>query len=207
MVYKEEICAIILSTLLERSENMTNLPPKKGSPTGEFWAWFEAHITPQIEKALFREAFFIVWNYHDAQDAYSNALEHAVRHLWQLRSEDRFYQWMCTIVRREASHLRPKKQFLLFSDTQHDMRNLESDANLENDVLGKELAQQLRKELDALKSPEKEILILKGQSNRSLKEIAEELHLNYHTTRSKYQRTIKYLRKKLEAGDDGHEKK
>lgn len=202
---------IIVSTPRERSDDMTNKLPGKSAPTPEQWAWFEAHLTHEIRKRLFNEAYRILLNKSDAEDVLQDAIQIGASNLSRLRDEDKFFSWMFKIVHREAIHhlVREKKMtnmkatFLLFKGY------YESGATPDKLVISKEERERLRREIDQLKSPEKEILLLKLTTRKSLKEIAAELGLNYHTTRSKFNRTCSLIKKKLEAegGDGSHEKK
>ena len=202
---------IILSTPRERSESMTNKRMENSVPTPEQWAWFESHLTYETKKRLFNEAYRILQNRHDAEDVLQDAIQIGASNLARLREEEKFLSWMFKIVHREAIHHLARE---------NKMRNMkvafllikgfyEADTVPDKLVITREESERLRREIERLKSPEKEILLLKLKTNQSLKEIAAVLDLNYHTTRSKFTRTCNLIKKRLEAegGDGSHEKK
>ena len=190
---------------------MAQKQPERTAPTAEQWAWFESHLTHEVRKRLFNEAYRILQNKSDAEDVLQDAIQIGASHLPHLREEAKFFSWMYKIVRREALHhlAREKK-----------MKNLKVaflvikgyyDANAIPDklIITKDEHERLHQEIERLRSPEKEILLLKLKTNKSLKEIAAELDLNYHTTRSKFTRTCNLIKKRLnaEGGDGSHEEK
>lgn len=187
------------------------MPPKKSAPTQEQWEWFEAHLTPEIRSRLYKEAYRILQNTADAEDILQDAIQIGVFNLSHLRSEDKFYPWMFTIVRREANRClrREKKLNNITYAFLYIKEYCEIGITPDKIVITKEESERLRREIQRLKSPEKEILLLKLRTSKSLKEIAKELGLNYHTTRSKFTRTCNLIKQRLndEGGDDRHEKK
>lgn len=190
---------------------MTNKLPKKSAPTPEQWAWFESHLTHEVRKRLYNEAYRILQNKSDAEDILQDAIQIGAFNLAHLRQEQKFYSWMFKIVQREAYHhlvresktKRMKVAFLFVKDC------YDASSTPDKLVITKEERARLRREIDRLKSPEKEILMFYLTTRKSLKEIAAELNLNYHTTRSKFTRTCNLIKKRLESegGDGSHEKK
>ena len=190
---------------------MSGKIPCKDLSTQEQWAWFEEHLTHEVRKRLFNEAYRVLQNKADAEDALQEGLRIALVNLPSLRSEDRFYSWLFKIVRHEALHLL-KREAKSRKTTRHFMNvkaHLEAVAGPDKLLISKEEHERLRQEIDRLKSPEKEILLLKLRTNKSFKEIAAELGLNYHTTRSKFTRACNLIKKRMdkEGGDGSHEKK
>ena len=203
---------ILLSTPRERSESMLNKPQQKRVPTQEQWDWFESQLTPEIWKRLFNEAYRVVQNKPDAEDVLQDAIQIGVCKLDDLRNKEKFFSWMFNIVRREAyrhSKREKKLQKILLP-----LRLLKDCCTVtmtpENLMITKEERARLRREIGRIPSPDREILLMKLTTDLSLKEIADELDLNYHTTRSKYTRTRQLIRKRIkmsEGGDGSHEAK
>lgn len=189
---------------------MTQKPPKN-LPTKEQWEWFESHLTPEVRTRLYREAYRILENKQDAEDVMQDACRIGVSNLSDLRDSERFFSWMFKIVRREAYHhlyrenkLKiAKMRLLLLKD------HYIASTTPEKLLITKDEHERLRREIDRMKSPEKEILLLKLTTNKSLKEIAAELDLNYHTTRSKFTRACNLIKRRMseDGGDGSHEKK
>ena len=190
---------------------MSDKMPCKNLSKQEQWAWFEEHLTHEVRKRLFNEAYRILQNKADAEDALQDGLRIALINLSQLQSEDRFYSWLFKIVRHEALHLlkreaKSRKTAHRFMDIK---AHLEAVAGPDKLLISKEEHDRLHQEIDRLKSPEKEILLLKLTTDKSLKVIAKELDINYHTTRSKFTRACNLIKKRMdkEGGDGSHEKK
>lgn len=200
---------IILPTPSERSESMTNKPPKKSAPTPEECAWFESHLTHEVWRRLYHEAYRVLQNKSDAEDATEEAIHIGIANISHLRQEEKFFSWMFKIVRREAyrHYAREHKvQTLRYRLTL--MRDLyEANTTPDNLIITKEEHDQLRQEIERLKSPDREIMLLKLTTRKTLKEIAADLDLNYHTTRSKFTRSCHLIKQRLKAEgvDDSHE--
>ena len=199
---------ILLSMLLERSEVMPNKPFRPDQFGDDRWEWFEAHLTPQLKNRLYFEALMILHNQQDAEDAVAFARLHAILKLHQLKKEESFYSWMLTILRREARHIKAKglRNTITFCQYCNIERNMPV-YSPEQQIIDRERKNQLLDAVNQLKSPEKEIVTMRNWRGMSLLEIAKELGLNYHTTRSKYTRAIHMLMDilKKEGGDNNHE--
>lgn len=188
---------------------MPNKPFKSDQFGDDRWEWFEGHLTPQLKNRLYFEALMILHNQQDAEDAVAFARLHAILKLHQLKKEESFFSWMITIVRREAHHIKAKgarNSITLYQ--YYAMERSKPVSSPEQQIISRERKDQLLDAVEQLKSPEKEIVKMRNWQGMSLLEIAKELGLNYHTTRSKYTRAIHMLMDILnkEGGDDNHEK-
>lgn len=184
------------------------MPPDKNAPTQERWNWLESHMSQEIKTKLYREAYGITGNADDANDVCANSLIHAFEKCWQLRNDDKFYQWMVTIVRREARHyMRRNRHWVLCDVLKESLEGLHASANPEKIVIAKEESERLNEAMDQLKFPEKEIVVGRIENRKSLRVIAEELDINYHTTRSKYTRALHALKDHISEEGGSDEKK
>ena len=68
-----------------------------------------------------------------------------------------------------------------------------SNVSLEDRVMQLQDQERLWREIERLPYPEQDILVLRNTSNMKLIDIAKELKINYHTTRTKYNRTLAKL--------------
>ena len=68
-----------------------------------------------------------------------------------------------------------------------------SNVSLEERVMQLQDQERLWREIERLPHPEQDILVLRNTSNMKLIDIAKELKINYHTTRTKYNRTLAKL--------------
>lgn len=191
---------------------MPSEPQKKRVPTQEQWAWFEAQLTPEVRKRLFNEAYRVVQNRPDAEDVLQEAIQIGACKLDDLRNKEKFFSWMFKIVRREAyrNSKREKKLQKILLPLQLLRDRCAVTATPESLTITKEERERLRREIKQLPSPDREILLMKLTTMMSLKEIADELDINYHTTRSKYTRSRQLIGKRIkmsEGGDGSHEAK
>lgn len=173
------------------------IPQEKTSTLEERWAWFLEHYTPQMERALFALALRLLGSREDAQDVLQEAMIRSVTRCWQLRDEERLFQWMYSIVKNLSYDMRKQKLKTKWSIFQLASRHPAEAVSLEDRAMSSEFRDELLMLLRTLPSPEKEIIHLKYQTDMNLKEIADHLSLNYHTTRSKYNRTMKKILKQM----------
>lgn len=182
---------------------MLTLPPKKNSSPEERWDWFMRHFTQRMKKALYREAYRITRDYEDAADVMQEAIIKGAMKCWQLKEEKRLLKWMFMIVRREAYARKSKisPQTLWYS-LQLMTGAIGHQDSSEDEFFSDIEKRKLRRAIDRLESPSKEIVQMKATTDLKLSEIAEELHMNYHTVRSRYRRALMYLKQQLEDEND-----
>lgn len=171
------------------------IPSKETAISQDHWAWFMEHYTTRMHKALFAEAVRLMGSREDAQDIMQEAMVRGASRCWQLRDEEKLFQWMVTIVRNLCFDAKKQRFRAKMCAMQLATGAVRTSVSLEERTITAEFEAELRTLLEQLPSPEKEIVQMKATTNKSLKEIADELGLNYHTTRSKYNRTIKKITK------------
>jgi len=166
----------------------------------ERWQWLLSKLGNTEMNILYQEAYSILGNKEDAYVVLHKALLKAFSKCNHLRNESNLFYWIIKIVRNEAYTFH--KRFSLHT--------IIAQAKL---VLAKPLfcnsseylaVQQqenvrLRRAIDALGYPEKDILVLKIFEEKSFDEIAEKLNLNVNTVRSQYLRMLKKMKQVLEA--------
>ena len=171
-------------------------------PIEERWEWLMRHITPDMERALKREAYRILNNTLDVQDVMQEVLIKAAMNYYQLRDERKFFQWLFTITRHEAyAHVSRfsfqalwNKAKLLTGLVDHVQEIGEQLVSYDDMVL-------LQKALEELDEESRKIVVMKSAGEDTLKIIASKLGLNYHTVRSKYQRALRVLRDRMQEGE------
>ena len=176
---------------------MRQIPTKEESTPEERWEWFMERYTERMQRALFAEAWRIVGTNEDAEDVMQEAMIRGVTRCWQLRNEDKFFHWMFAIVKHLAYDKQKDKKRALWCSVQIATGMLQGTPSLEDRYLTEETIKKLMREVEFLKSPEKDIFILKSTTNLTLLEISQQLGINYHTTRTKYRRTLAKLSRKL----------
>lgn len=171
----------------------------------ERWAWFLQHYTKRMEQALYCEAYRLLHNKEDVADVIQEVIIKGAVNCWQLSDEDKLFQWMFTILRREVYAYQSKRSLkTLWSSLKLAVGILDSCESLEYQFISKEDMNRLQNEIKHLESPEKDVIMLKATTDMSLLEISHQLKLNYNTVRSLYRRTLATLKQRLE--DDGNEK-
>lgn len=171
----------------------------------ERWDWFLAHYTADMHRALYGEAYSILHDRGEAADVVSDAMERSAMKSWQLRDKQKLFQWMHSIVRREAN-LRRRRRATGVEQLKLGVRAMigifEKAPSLEDCIVSREERLWLRRAVDALESPAKEILECRRTTDMSLREIAKKMGMNHKAVRSVYRRTVMRLRDDLEAVND-----
>lgn len=169
---------------------------QKNPPSTASWDWVLEHLTPPMQRALEYEAYRVLNNHQDIADVIQESLIKAVLFLYQLKSEEKLFSWLFTIVRREAYAYLSKQSS--YARVQIDpavvpAEDLASDANWLNNQAYTDLWFALQ-DLDART---KRIIMMRVIEFRSIREIAQAMDLNYSTARSRYTRALHRLRKRL----------
>lgn len=121
----------------------------------------------------------------------------------KLRSEDKLFSWLFSIVRREALSYRAEQRDIPKVNGYHEISPFLVSVDycdIESDWLASEERHRLRKAIHELDDHSKQIVTIKLTTESNLREIAQCINLNYHTTRSKYRRALIELRKALDIG-------
>lgn len=146
----------------------------------------------------------ILQNDADADDVVQEGILKAARYCHQLRDEDKLFQWMYTIVKRDA--IRHKNRYsvrVLLNSFKTAVGILESPMDMENYIMRKEDSELILKEIDRLSEEDGRIICMKLLECKSYQQIAKELGLKYNTVKSKYNRGLDTIRLALK--EDRHE--
>ncbi len=165
------------------------------------WNWFLDQITPRMHQALTNEAYSILHNKDDVDDVLQEAMIIGMTKCGQLRDETKLFQWMFKIVRREA-YARQSKASVVNIITR--IRDIMKTPPIRPDtyLISKEEKKLLYSAMDKLDEQSRHIVLLKTSTGMNLKEIANQLCLNYNTVRSKYQRALDSIKHRMEAEYD-----
>ncbi len=171
-------------------------------PIEKRWERLMRHITPDMERALKREAYRILNNTADVQDVMQEVLIKAAMNYYQLKDERRLFQWLFTITRHEAyAHISRFSFHALMNKARLLTGLIEHTVELGENLISCDDMQLLQKAMDELDECSRKIVVMKSTTGDTLKIIAMKLGLNYHTVRSKYQRALSVLRDKLKEGE------
>ena len=141
-------------------------------------------------------------NKEDAEDVLHEAILKAFKKCHQIKDESRFFYWMLRIVRNEAlTYKKHCMRHLLFMQSKFISNENIYEDSAEYLYFREKQNDRLDEKINALRSPEKEILKMRIYQKKAFPDIAKELNLNYHTVRSQYQRSIKKIKRILEEND------
>lgn len=175
------------------------IPPEERN---ERWKWLMSKLDNNDMRALYFEAYKLLGNKEDAEDALHEAVLKAFKKCHQLKDESKLFYWMLRIVRNEAfTYKKHYARHLLIMQSKFISNEIIYEDSAEYLYFRKKLDDQLREKINGLRSPEKEILKMRIYQKKSFPDIAKELNLNYHTVRSQYQRSIKKIKRILEEND------
>ncbi len=169
------------------------------------WNWILSNLSPKEMNALFLVAYRVLQNEDDADDIMQEGLLRAATNLYLLRKPHKLFQWLYSIVRFEAYAY--KRSNVLYPQAAQEklarvLTDPSSSANLTFNTEYQALLavdnEEVRQMIEALPSPAKEIIILHLFDGYQLIEVAQILHMNYHTVRSRYRRTLLHLKQTME---------
>ena len=171
-------------------------------PIEERWEWLMRHITPDMERALKREAYRILNNTADVQDVMQEVLIKAATNYYQLRDKRKLFQWLFTITRHESyAHISRYSFQALWNKARLLTGLIDEAVEMGEHLASYEDMLLLQKALEELDEDSRKIVVMKSTTEYTLKMIAARLGLNYHTVRSKYQRALHLMRDRLEEGE------
>lgn len=143
-------------------------------------------LVRQNEKAMYSVSFSILSNESDAADAISEALYRAYKNLDTLKNEYAFKPWILRIVRNCAVELvRSNKNLLSIDDVEVE------ESSGENDIV---TALTLRKAVEQLKQPYKEVVVLYYYEDLSIAQISKITGASVVTAKQQLSRARKMLR-------------
>jgi RNA polymerase sigma-70 factor (ECF subfamily) len=181
--------------------------------------WMEAEDAPDVERArsgddaafgrlvvrhsphVFRLAFRMLGNEHDAEDAVQEAFLKAYRALGEFESRSRFSSWLhritvnCAydVLRRRAR--RAEDPLESPADEDGPSTELASEAPLpDRVVLGQQLQRRLRIAFARLSDLERTVFTLRHHEGLALREIGEALGLDTNATKHALFRAVRKVR-------------
>lgn len=165
----------------------------------ECWSWLMSNISQSEMRALYHEAYNILKNKEDASDALREALFKGAIKCHQLKNEDRLFQWMFTIVRNIAYGMHKKNALQRLSiQTKLCFEKSAWAESAEAHLMKACEIKQLHQAVENLKSPGKEIVVMRIFNGMNFKAIANKLNMNYNSVRSTYHRVLILLKDVLE---------
>ena len=157
----------------------------------------EAAVREQA-RLVYRVAYSILRNHHDAEDATQETFVRALRHVSKLGEIDDIRAWLARIAWRIAVDRRPKLSQLAFDGLGEANRTLQaSEIRADEVVLGAQLCALLEPIIAALPAKLQGPLVLSTIEELSPKDVARVLGINQAAVRSRLFRARQILRTKL----------
>lgn len=135
-----------------------------------------------IENHVYRTAFYILGNEHDAMDAAQEALIRIYTRIDSYEEKAQFKTWVQRIVTNICiDKFRRRKPTV--SIEEHDMW-FETKQNVEQEVMSSFAAAEIQAAIDQLPAHHRAVVVLRYLQDFSYKEIAESLDLPLNTVKS-----------------------
>ena len=166
------------------------------------WEWLLSCLPEREMNALFQVAYDILKNKDDVDDVIQESLVIGVTKCHQIKDEKRVFSWMYSIVRHEALAYHKKFRFhnsALLAKLALYRQPTETSA--ESRMIKEYDRDVLKRALEAVRSPGKEIVKMHLLQGKGFPEISQILNINYNTVRSLYRRALAELernRKRIE---------
>lgn len=135
-----------------------------------------------VESHVYRTAFYMVGNEHDAMDAAQEALIRIYTKINSYEEKALFKTWVQRIVTNICiDKFRRKKPTV--SIDEHNM-NFSTDSNIEDELISADIAKDIREAIDKLPEHHRTVVVLRYLQDFSYNEIAESLDLPLNTVKS-----------------------
>lgn len=151
-----------------------------------------ASLYAEVYENMYRFALYTLKNTSDAEDVVSEAVMDAFASIKKLRSEEAFKSWIFRILSNKC-----KDKLLEYSKKTYE---LDESITEKQSILGPEDGVIVRRSFFDLEDEERIIIGMHLFCGYKSREIAEILHMNENTVRSKESRGLKKLAVKLEIG-------
>lgn len=172
--------------------------------------FYEKVILPLYDQ-MYGYIYSAVSDHSIAEDLTQAVFEKAFKYLYQLKDRGKVKSWMRTIAANEvyAWYKEKKKIAVVFVSEEQMWDNMSSGSSVQQDIaqllVKEEQNRNLEKALWNLDPQYREIIALNVLMGIPLKQIAEEMGVNYITLRSWKRRSLKRLRVELEKREGGDE--
>lgn len=154
-----------------------------------------------IEKSVYRTAFYILKNEQDAMDASQEALIRIYKKFDTYQEKAKFSTWVQRIVTNICiDHCRRRKETM--SIDEHEMP-LQDRTDVAEEVVQTYVAKDIREAIDLLPEQHRTVITLRYLQDFSYAEIAETLELPINTVKSHLFRARQQLQKLLQEYQKG----
>lgn len=148
-------------------------------------------------KRLFHVAFCITRDHYLAEDVVQETLIKAYKNLYSIHDKEKMGAWLSSIATRTAIDFIRKEQKTAGKMTLHadfEQMNMVLNQNVEQEAELNFLNEQINDAINTLSPDQKNVFLLKIKCGLKEREIAELLHLNQNTVKTKLYRVRKSLK-------------
>ena len=170
-------------------------------------------LVQPYERAVYRAAFAILRNEHDAEDVAQEAMLKALSHLKTFRKEAKFSTWLIQITVNEARMRLRKDRRNLYESIDEGVESEEGDYRPKDfadwrDIPLESLEEQrlkdaLKKAIEGLAPKYREVLVLRDVEEVNIADTAEALGITVAAVKTRLLRARLQLRDALAPGYDG----
>lgn len=150
---------------------------------------------------VYRVAYYIVKNEHDAKDIVQEAFITAYRKMSSLKDPNKFESWICTIASNLAKEKYMKNKRELLIDDYDNVVSLSNNRfnldTVEDKIEKKELNKEIMEQIHSLDSHYREVILLYYYMNLSYAEIAQTLNIKEGTVKSRVSRAKNLIKDKI----------
>jgi RNA polymerase sigma factor (sigma-70 family) len=150
-----------------------------------------------IEKPVYRTAFYILKNEQDALDAAQEALIRIYNKIHTYEEKAKFTTWVQRIVTNICIDQCRKKREQMVSIDEHELPLADS-TNVEGEVEKADMAHEVRRAIDLLPDHHRMVIVMRYIQDFSYAEIAEALELPLNTVKSHLFRARQQLQNLLQ---------
>lgn len=165
---------------------------------------YQHYLYTTYYKDVFRTAYYVVKNIETAKELTNEAYFKAFVNLNSLNDNEKFRQWICTIVANLArNHLKRNKRFTIVNDIETlDNICYTQYSAVEEIIENKETMNEIREILKHLDDNSREVLVLRYYNYMSYQAISDILTLKMGTVKARINRAKEKLLKQLQAAGD-----
>jgi RNA polymerase sigma-70 factor (ECF subfamily) len=147
-------------------------------------------LEKHLEK-IFWACYRVCLNEQDANDICQNVLIKIIRHLPKFKWNSNFTTWYYRIAYNESINY--LKKIKNHTDVNEVENVLPSDENIWEDLIKKDIKQQVNNQISALPLIERNIILYHYYDDLKIKEISKIMKLNENTVKTKLSRSKKIL--------------
>ncbi len=153
-------------------------------------------------KDMYSTAYSILRDKNDAEDAVHETIIRISRNISKFIkiNSKKIRAYIIIIVRNISYDIYNKKKGIILLEKKYSRKNINRDVSLEDELLKKELHEDMLNYFNKINQRYSDILVLRYYNELSVKEISKDLNISENNARVRISRALKALRNVLEEG-------